>query len=72
MTRQPIAAQHLGVFLARILCYNIHTDKTQNIPGIILTPVAIPTGAAKRLRGEISPAADQDNSIIMNLNKKEL
>ncbi len=71
MTRQPLAAQHLGVSPARILCYNIHTDKTQNIPGIILTPAVIPAGAAKRLRGEISPAADQDNSIIMNLNKKE-
>ena len=37
MTRRSLAAQHLGVFTARILCYNIHTDKTQNIPGIILT-----------------------------------
>ena len=71
MTRQPLAVQHLGVSPARILCYNIHTDKTQNIPGIILTSAVIPAGAAKQPRGEISPAADQDNSIIMNLNKKE-
>ena len=65
MTRQPLAAQHLGVSPDRIFCYNIHTDKTQNIPGIILTPVVIQTVAAKRPRGEISPATDQDNSIIM-------